>query len=58
MTDVDLDALASIAGRSVEEALKALPEDEQRAYLEAQRSVVEARRSAERVEGQIMIGGS
>lgn len=40
---------------NVEEAIKALPEDEQRAYRECQQSVIDARRSAERIEGQIVI---
>ena len=40
----------------VEAAVASLPEEEQRAYREAQQSIVDARRSAERIEGQLWIG--
>ena len=40
----------------VEAAVAALPEEEQRAYREAQESVVRARREGERIAGEIWIG--
>lgn len=41
-----------------EAAVKLLPQEEQDAYRRCQESIVEARRSAQKIEGRIVIGGS
>jgi len=40
----------------VDEAVKSLPEDEQRRYRECQQSVIDARREGERIARELWIG--
>jgi hypothetical protein len=52
----ELDGLARALNKSVDELAEALPEDERAAYRAARDSVIRARRSAEAIEGQHMLG--
>lgn len=53
-TNLDVDGLRE-AVMHLDEAEARLPADEQKAYREAQQSVVDARRRAETREGQLQV---
>jgi hypothetical protein len=53
---VDVDKLAKVLNKSVDDAGSALPPEQRAAYQAARDSVTKARRSAENVEGQLRIG--
>lgn len=51
----NLERLAGLMFSDLDEAKRSLPQEEQDAYRDAQRSVVEARRNAETKEGLLRI---
>jgi hypothetical protein len=53
---VELKELAEVVNKSADEAGAGLPPEQRAAYRAARESVVNARRSAENVEGQLRIG--
>jgi mono/diheme cytochrome c family protein len=55
MTDEQLAELAAVI-MQVDDALASLSEEEQRAYREAQQSVIDARRAGERIARELWIG--
>lgn len=55
LTTAEWDALVEFV-KDPEAALKSLPEEDQRRYREAQRSVIDARRAGERLAHELWIG--
>ncbi len=53
---LDLEKLTAAVNKSADDAGRGLPAEQRDAYRAARESVVQARRSAETVEGQLRIG--